>query len=266
MSLSTTTDIRTIRQPIEQVDKTIIDKLLIDLAAVPEGHYWTLDDGDPLHIPPTDMMVVLASTVRDPDNTDTGDPCVFADIYDLNGRRIPLSERPEGWIDQQAEIRKPGREWGTENAVHRLGDDYIVIGRGQWYVTGETTIDGERAFEVGTAAEFLARDREQSRQESRAFLDQNPIIEASQPWWADNIDVENRKELGEVLVNYSYSINVDDLFLGQEATLKGGKLTLGEVELQNGYHTVPIDEFTVLAKQLRGLGYVLNRLAEEAKG
>lgn len=265
-TIAPATDRRTIRQPFEHVDKTIIDKLLTDLAQVPEKHYWTLDEDDFLYNPPTDIMVVPASTVRDPGRTrEAGEEFLLGDIYDLNGRRIPLSERPEGWWDQQSEIRKPGRGVYSENAVHRLGDDYLVVGRGQMFLTGETTIDGERAFEVVCRDIYFELQRERRAEERRAFLDANPIIEASQPWWATGIDMEQGDELGEISIDYMYSINVDDLFLRQEATLKSGKITLGEIELQNGYHTVPVEEFATLADQFRGLGYVLDRLAEEGR-
>lgn len=255
---------RTIRQPIEQVDKAVIDDLLAHVAAVPTDHYWTLDEGDLLYNAPTDVLVVRASGTRNPESIEVGSEHVFADFYDLNGHRLTLSERPDDWFSQQSEIRKPGTMWGTPNAVHRLGNDYLMIGRGQWYVTGETTIDGERAFEFGSGREYFARLREQQLQEKREFLEANPIIEASMPWWSKDLNIEQSDELGEVLVTYGYSIGVDDLYFYQDATLKGGKLTLGKVEFQNGYHTVPLEKYADLANQFRGFADVLDRIAQEA--
>lgn len=261
-SIAETTDTRTIRQPIEQVDKTVIDKLLVDLAKVPEGKYWAVDEGDPLYTAPSDTVIVLASYLRTP-NPPMDEEHYWADYYDMNGRRLPLEERPVEWHREQEKIREIAKTQFTLNAVNRYGDDYLVVGRGLWYAAGETTIDGELAYEFISLKEYLERAGQRRVQERQDFLAANPIVEASMPWWAKDLSIEQGDKVGEVSINYSYSIGVDDLFLNQGATFRAGTLTLDDIEMHNGYNTIPVAEFATVAGELRGFADALDRLAEE---
>lgn len=268
MNMSTITTTCTIRKPIEQVDKSIIDALLTHIDAVPEGHYWAMEEGDPLYIAPTGTMMVLASTVRDPETTEIGDECQFADFYDMNGHRLTVEERPERWLEQQMEIRHPGRNWATENAAHRLGDHYIVIGRGRWFVSADVTVDGERAFEVITGDALLKRKREKRIQERHEYIAAHPIIEASMPSWANDVDVDTtfydieneQNDTDAVLVMYGFETPAGRIY--EDFRFHDGLLEATQTSPMMSFedHVFPVSSTAALARGMRDLVEVLDTL------
>jgi len=265
MTKSTATiENRIIRPVIAQVEKAYIDTLLDTLKTLDDNHYLTVSEGDDLYVAPTPNVVVPLSQLRTPG--EVGDWHSFADFYDLHGHRLTLAERPDTWLAEQSEIRDPGSQRFTLNAVSRLGDDYLMVGRGDWVVTGETTIDGERALEFETVEKHLDGMVERSREEKRAFLDANPIIEQSKPAWAIEIGVEQGENLGETLIDYGYPSILDGVLLVQEATLKGGELTFEEVEFRDDWRTIPAAQYGEYAKQLREFADALDAVhAQEVR-
>lgn len=257
-----------VRPVLASVSKAAIDGALTTITELTAEQYCLAAGDDELYQDPPERQIVPASLYRHPEGIEIGDISPQVDFYDLSGRRIPVEERPDGWFDAQVEIRHPHEAGGPEptytpNAVFRLGDDFIMVGRGQYVVVEETLHDGEVAFVEERADIYLARTSQEAREEKARFLEDNPIIEESKPWWAKTFDVEQGDGLGETIVTYTLSPAVDDLFLCQEAVLKGGTLTFGEVELQNGYHAMTRSEWTSVAGDLRHLADALLRLADE---
>ena len=160
-----------------QVSQAEIEALLEAVDKVPEGSVVTLTEGDELWREPLEVWVRPASHLRDPDDIAEKFEHWFGDYFDFTGRRIPLEERDDAWFAEREAITPFTHAFLVDNSVHRFGDDCLFISRGSFFFQGETTLDGERAFE------FHSPDVMSARREAEL----QPILEAAQkvaPKWA----------------------------------------------------------------------------------
>lgn len=207
-----------------------VGPLVAEIAALDPGYYLTLGDDSPAYEEPTDVRVRPASDFYNAETVAAkigkrSETIVTADVYDLTGRKVPRSERPSEWWEQQKAITPPTSAFYVANAVHRLGHDYLIVGRGEFYVAGETVLDGERAFETITVEEAMRRDLE-------ALEEYMPAVLAAKPEWAEEPTVK------------SIDDNSDDDTIGVFYALGGF--------LPDGFNSdveVRIDQYVVIARQ-----------------
>lgn len=188
----------------ESAEKSFMDELLTALNNLEPGHFLTLEENHPLYVAPVDSIWLPASDLLISGNTDsvTGRPASFIDLYTLDGRLVPADERPEGWFDSEKANELTRSEASMMNAVHRLGDRYIVIGRGFW-TGGRSKIDGELYFEFISDAEAMRRDRAE-------LAEHLPLVLRNKPEWAEepklmNLDIDrDNTESGVVEIEVRY--------------------------------------------------------------
>lgn len=159
-------------------------QLLIDLENVPSGSFLQVVEGDALYLEPAAVWIRPATQFDDPEAiaAKIGHPystITAADFYTLDGQRVTKADRYEGWWAEQVAITPMQPARVEHNAIHRFGNDYIIVGRGVWYVTAETTVDGERAFET-----ISADERDRRRLEKLESL--MPAVIEAKPHWADD--------------------------------------------------------------------------------
>lgn len=192
---------QTILQPARNA--AAVEELLAEIDAVEPGYYLTVEEDSPFFAAPVDVWVRPARYFRNPDEVarNVGNRSYlvhYSEIYDLDGRLIPLEERPDGWWAEQFEATPSAWALFTPNAVHRLGRNYLIVGRGDYYVTAETVVDGERAFETVTYQELTRRDL--------AGLEKYlPTALAAKPIWADEPTLRCISDDGDEEFSITYS-------------------------------------------------------------
>jgi hypothetical protein len=179
-------------QPARSV--AAVESILRELSELPPDHYLTLGNDDPFYEEPMPVRVRPATDFSDADEMaamiGTRKPFNSADIFDLTGRRVPRTERPAEWWEAQRAITPTSGVFYESNAVHRLGHDYLIVGRGMYYVVAETWLDGKRAFETITIEESMRRDME-------ALEEYMPAVLAAKPGWAEEPTLKSIDDLSE---------------------------------------------------------------------
>lgn len=193
-------------QTIVQAERNTaaVEKILRELSEIPAHHYLTLGDDDPFYEEPTPVRVRPASDFADVAEiaAKVGKPNAYfyaADVFDLTGRKVPISERPAEWWAEQRKVTPTSVIFYETNAVHRLGHDYLMVGRGRWYVIAETRVDGQRAFET-------ISDDEQTRRDLAELELLMPAVHAAKPEWADEPtirSIDNDTDADTIAVTYS---------------------------------------------------------------
>ncbi len=157
-----------------------VNRLHSEVGGIEPDQLLTLDDSDMLYVAPADEWWRPASEVTIPDlDNVAGMPAVFADLLDLNGNRIRLADRPDGWFSTlQGADGKRAWHWYDPNVVNRLGDEGIIIGRGHWVAAETEQRDGELWVKFISPRANVDREL--------ALLQQYlPVATAAAPKWAD---------------------------------------------------------------------------------
>lgn len=181
-----------------------VEELLAEIETVEPGYYLTVEQDSPFFAAPAEVWVRPARYFRNPvevaQNVGSGSYLVhYCEIYDLDGRLIPLEERPDEWWAEQMEITPNGYGFFIPNAAHRLGRSYLVIGRGSYLVAAETTVDGERAFETISVDESMRR----GLLELEVYM---PAVRAAKPGWAEEPTARSIDDLSDadtIAVSYT---------------------------------------------------------------
>lgn len=253
-----------------------VEQLLAEIDAVEPGFYLRVDEDSPFFAAPADVWVRPAHHFRNPDevaqNVGSGSYLVnYSEIYDLGGRLIPLEERPDGWWTEQLEATPNTYAMFTPNAAHRLGRNYLIIGRGKYLVAAGTTLDGERAFETISVDESMRR----GLLELETYM---PAVLAAKPTWADEPTARSIDDLSDVdtiAVTYSRRGFLPDGFtwdahvsIDQYVTI--ARQTGAVVRVDTLTPTVYVGEPRVIGdeagmspEQLRALADAVRRMADE---
>lgn len=212
-----------------------IAKLLAELDAVPAGHYLTLGEDHPLYEAPGTRKVYADSRLRNParihealaangvDGTHT-----FGTIYRLDGSEVPVSERVDGWWEQQealtANTGALHATLDTFNAAARLGEEFVIVGRGRWFAVAEVDVDGEPGIEFvewnAYTDDYYAKldaDRDE-------WLAAHPEIRDLGPSWAENIDVSPEED-GTRVVTYERDYDGGNRYVEATYNVATGGLT-----------------------------------------
>lgn len=172
------------REPISQVAPSVIADYFDEIDNVPSGHYVFADADDPLYQDYGDRCASPKELFRAGVDLVASEDHYFADFYARDGHRLTLAERPDGWYEQQSEIRDPGRLRFDSNVTTRLGDDTLMVGRGQWII--EHVADDHVI--VVSYQSLLKAQLEAERLAKAAFLAEHPAL--AMPAWAEDVNVE----------------------------------------------------------------------------
>lgn len=195
-------------------DAEQIAALLAAVDTAAPGTVQYVEPGDPFFEQPAERVTKRASELRLPVDhmraeIESGESYrhYFADIYRLDGSRVPIEERTDEWwdaIDYDSSVFPND----VYNSVVRLGTDYFAVGRGAWAVIAETRVDGEFAFEFERFATWQAHKldafREHDAAMTRNFLDDHPQIEATKPAWATGMLLDSDDEQTNVFYSADF--------------------------------------------------------------
>ncbi len=202
----------------DTTQKTRLAELIERVDATPDGQVQILEPGDMWYQEPTDVRVRPVSLLH-PDRVAKFRESIAAreyeysrsvEFYYLDGAPVPNEVRwsPNFDGDRYATATNP-------NAIARAGDKYLYVSRGAYYAMAETTLSGEPAIEFLTADKALERMNAKNRAADAAYLAQYPIIEASKPAWASNIDIDlDFYGTNEALVTYEYVAALGSIVVG----------------------------------------------------
>lgn len=253
-----------------------VEELLAEIDTVEPGYYLRVEEDSPFFAAPVDVWVRPARHFRNPDevaqNVGSGSYYVnYSEIYDLQGRLIPLEERPDGWWAQQLESTPNTDVMFKENAVHRLGRNYLIVGRGRYLVAAETTLDGERAFETISVDESIHR----TLAELETYM---PAVRAAKPEWADEPTARSIDDLSDedtIAVSYSRggflpdgftwdaNVSIDQYVVISRQTGAVVRVDTLTPTVYVGEPRVIGDEAGMSPEQLRTLGTALRNMADE---
>ncbi len=254
-----------------------IEKMLAAIDNTPENTVQVLDPSEAWYQEPrqvwirkeSDLVPSAPAEIREA--LSCGDIFTgrFAEFYDFTGRRISGAERlAEGWWEENVALNAyPSVDTfsSLENAVGRFGSDYLIVGRGHFIATAETTLDGEPAFEFLSRARYIEKRQAERQKRQEEFLAANPAIEEAKPWWATAIAVDfdayEDDDDPYVLISYTHDCaGLDDFYVSKEAHYKDGQLTITEgTALQKGHQRIERG-FGDIAGDLRAMAYVLEQL------
>ena len=215
-----------------------IVRLLAELDAQPEGTYLILEPSDPLYREPEERRRFVDSDLRNPDKLHENlrqnagfSPQVLGDYYNLDGTRVPITDRPETFWDEQCALTTNkgalDAALGGTNAVARLGESYIFVSRGGYVpvsefideATGESGIEFQE-LSAYTDDYYAAMDHEKNE-----FVEDHPEIEEHRPVWAESVEIgRNVDGVREVMYDRTFEAGGHTVVGTFDAE---GKFTLG---------------------------------------